>query len=125
MAQIDLLYGPREFESSSEYFRLMVLVLERMKIRMDGDKNQKQPHIHVDYGTERHAASYAIDTGERLAGNLRRKCDRELRNVIEKTRPQLLQLWNLTQSGMQTDATLFELRSSYDEAAASSSDARN
>ena len=29
----------------------------------------KRPHLHVDYGNKRHYASYAIDTGERIAGD--------------------------------------------------------
>ena len=62
MAQIDMLIGPPDSTGDGGFMHLMVLALERMKIRMDGNKNHGRPHIHIDYGTERHAASYAIDS---------------------------------------------------------------
>ncbi|MFX7953380.1 hypothetical protein ABTK49_19845, partial [Acinetobacter baumannii] len=31
--------------------------------RRDGNHNKTRPHLHIDYGNERHSASYAIDSG--------------------------------------------------------------
>lgn len=96
LATIDLLTRPSRGGDAFEY---LVLKLEAIAIRMDGNKNHKRPHLHVDYRKERHVASYAIDTGERLVGSLDRKYDREVAEWIEKHRDKLLELWNVTQTG--------------------------
>jgi hypothetical protein len=49
---------------------ILVKKLQSIRIRMDGNQNHKRPHVHIDYGNKYHAASYAIDTGERLVGDL-------------------------------------------------------
>ena len=57
------------------------ILLKRFRkivFRMDGNHNHKRPHLHIDYGNERHSASYAIDSGERLAGQLANKYDRKV-----------------------------------------------
>jgi hypothetical protein len=51
---------------------------------MDGNKNHKRPHVHIDYGEEYHTASYAIDNGERIAGELHGKYDQEVSAWIVK-----------------------------------------
>ena len=89
---------------------LIVLRLKDIKIRIDGNKNHKRPHIHIDYKKEYHSASYAIDTGELLIGDLGTQYDRAVRRWIAGCRPKLLELWYLMQSGQRTDAILFELR---------------
>ena len=44
-----------------------------LRIRMYKETQHARPHIHIDYGKEPHIASYALDTGERLAGDLDRR----------------------------------------------------
>ncbi|ATC86219.1 DUF4160 domain-containing protein [Pseudoalteromonas arctica] len=39
-----------------------------MKIKIYQEKGHHLPHIHIDYGRQQHAASYAIETGERIEG---------------------------------------------------------
>lgn len=104
LAYIDMMSGP------SDRMRLLICVRQNVKIRMDGNRNHKRPHIHVDYGPEYHTASYAIDTGERLSGNLKKRYDREVRVMIDTTRPNLIKLWNLAQEGRNTDSVLCELK---------------
>jgi hypothetical protein len=88
----------------------LVKTLKAIRIRMDGSKNHKRPHVHVDYGKEYHTASYAIDNGERIAGELERKYDGEVCIWIAKCRPQLLRAWKLTQAGQNADVVICELR---------------
>ena len=90
--------------------KLLVKVLLAMRIRMDGNKNQKRPHVHVDYGKRYHTASYTIDNGKRIAGELNGKYDREVRFWITRCRNQLLEAWELTQSGKNADEVICELR---------------
>ena len=87
-----------------------VKTLKGIRIRMDGSKNHRRPHVHVDYGKEYHTASYAIDNGERIAGELERKYDGEVCIWIAKCRPQLLRAWKLTQAGQNADEVICELR---------------
>jgi hypothetical protein len=87
---------------------LIVKVLRPIKIKMDGNKNHKRPHVHIQHGTEYHAASYAIDTGKRLVGNS--GYDKEVHEWIGKNRPKLLQAWGLMQAGKDAAPLAFELR---------------
>jgi hypothetical protein len=87
-----------------------VKTLHGIRIRMDGSKNHRRPHVHVDYGREYHTASYAIDNGERIAGELERRYDGEVCIWIAKCRPQLLRAWKLTQAGQNADVVICELR---------------
>jgi hypothetical protein len=102
----DLFDGP----SMPGVMRLIVIVLKDIKIRMDGNKNHKRPHVHVEYGKDYHAASYSIDTGERLAGNLASRYDRLVADWIASCRPKLLELWKFTQESKNTNALISELR---------------
>jgi len=88
----------------------LVKTVQGIRIRMDGSKNHKRPHVHVDYGKEYHTASYAIDNGERIAGELERRYDGEVCIWITKCRPQLLRAWKLTQAGQNADVVICELR---------------
>jgi hypothetical protein len=60
----------------------MVKELRPIKIRMDGNKNHKRPHVHVDYGKRFHAASYSIKPAERIVGELAPKYDGLGRGLI-------------------------------------------
>ncbi len=55
---------------------LVVKDLLVVKIRMQGDRTHGRPHAHIEYGGNYHKASYAIDTGARLAGGLQVRHDR-------------------------------------------------
>jgi hypothetical protein len=87
---------------------LLVKVLQPIKIKIDGNKNHGRPHVHIDYGSQFHAASYAIDTGERIAGD--RKYDYEVFEWIGKNRPKLMQAWKLVQAGKDATPIACELR---------------
>ena len=89
----------------------MLRVLQPIKIGIDGNKNHKRPHVHIDYGKKFHAASYAIDTGERIVGDS--KYDNEVYEWIGKNRPKLLQAWELVQSGKDATPIACELRESF------------
>ena len=69
-----------------------------------------RPHILIAYGPEFHVASYAINNGDRLAGNLASKYDREVKTWIGDHGPKLLQVWNLTQTGNDAQTLICELK---------------
>jgi hypothetical protein len=77
----------------------LLLRLQNLKIKMYLETAHQTPHLHVDYGREHHAASYSIQTAQRLAGDLDRKYDRIVAEWITKKREQLLKAWAATQAG--------------------------
>jgi hypothetical protein len=111
LGEMDLLTRPSR-SGGKNLIEFLVVELEdiAIKIRMDGDRNHARPHIHIDYGKKRHAASYAIDNGERLAGQLDRKYDREIADWIEEYRPQFLKVWTETQAGRSAEVIVCEIR---------------
>ena len=73
--------------------------LQPLQMRMEQDKNHKMPHLHVSYGKNKHAASYGIQSGERIVGQLDNKYDRVVKNWITNNQTQLLQIWGEIQRG--------------------------
>jgi hypothetical protein len=95
MAYLDIVLPP----ASSNLAAFVVKRRLDICIRMDADRNHQLPHVHVDYGPQRHAASFAIETGERLAGTLDRKYDALVRDWIVATKAPLLSIWHTTRDG--------------------------
>ena len=69
-----------------------------------------RPHIHIDYGRERHIASYALDTGERLTGDLDRRYDKAISAWIAKSQEQLFNIWTGIQSSIDPEILIAELQ---------------
>src|SRR5438874_228806 len=86
LATVDLLTADR---SDPDLLFILLKRLEAIRIRMDSSKNHQRAHVHIDYGKQYHAASYAIDTGKRIAGKLDRKYDRTVQEWIADYRPKL------------------------------------
>jgi hypothetical protein len=108
-SQIDRNIAADVFTKGTGLHPLMLCRLKNIKIRMDGNRNHRRPHIHIDYKEEYHSASYAIDTGERLAGNLETQYDRSVRGWIAECRPKLIELWYVMQAGRRPETILCEL----------------
>ena len=64
-----------------------------LRIRMYKETQHARPHIHIDYGKERHIASYALDTGVRLAGDLDRRYDKAISAWIARVKERLFNIW--------------------------------
>jgi hypothetical protein len=88
----------------------IVIELKEITLRMDANKNHKRPHLHIQYGRKHHAASYAIDNGTRLAGDLESRHDRITREWIGSHREKLLELWKVAQDGKRVDGIVAQLR---------------
>ena len=67
----------------------------KIRVTMQPDPNHERAHVHIG----KHDASFAIDTGELLAG----QCDIKTRSVVEewikKHRQDLLELWDIVKKG--------------------------
>ncbi|THD81063.1 DUF4160 domain-containing protein [Aliigemmobacter aestuarii] len=106
LATIDLMSRP----SSSSGIEFLVKKLEPLQIRMDGDRNHGRAHVHINYLKQYHVASYAIDDGTRLAGNLSSKYDRVIKTWIADNRKVLLELWHKVQSGESPEGLALKLK---------------
>ena len=107
LATIDLLTEPR---STLSYTEFLVVKLQNIKPQMYQEKGHSTPHLHIDYGKQIHAASYAIHDGSRLAGNLSKKYDREVTSWINANRKDLKRLWHETQNGRDVEVILAKIR---------------
>ena len=97
------------------YIKFLVAVTRTISVRMDGDKRHQRPHVHIGYGREPRAASYAIDDGTRLAGEIDRQYDRVAKKWIEFHRKRLRKLWNTVQQGQDGSAIIAAIqRTSYE-----------
>jgi hypothetical protein len=105
---IDLLTTARGRSLGPE---LLVMRSQQLKIKMYKEDGHKRPHVHIDYGgRNNHNASYAIDTGKRLAGNLHRKYDEVVRTWIAKHKGLLLELWDRLQQSNPTEMLIARLQ---------------
>jgi hypothetical protein len=109
LAMVDLFTRPRR-SIDPDSMELVVKRLRAIRIRMDGNKNHKRAHVHIDYGNDFRVASYAIDTGSRLVGNLDTKYDRAAREWITGNKAKLFELWELLQTGKNAEPLAFALR---------------
>ncbi len=77
---------------------------QNMKLVMDATKdNHKDPHIHIGFGKDYHKASYSIERGERLNGELTNKYDRVIKDFIGENREALLKIWEQLRNGANID----------------------
>jgi hypothetical protein len=62
------------------------------------DQNHDRPHFHIHYKTE-HAASYAIEPLELLAGDMPKKYEKSVRQWASRKQKSLHLTWNDLKAG--------------------------
>lgn len=67
----------------------------KIKVTMHPDINHDRAHIHIN----EHGASFAVDTGELLAGNCDNKTRLLIENWINRHRNDLCQMWDIVKRG--------------------------
>jgi hypothetical protein len=97
---------------TSDVTYLLIKVFQRIRIRMDGNKNHGRPHVHIDYGKKFHVASYAIRPAVRIVGELARKYDVAVCGWIAKHQTNLMEAWSLMQAGRDARSIAIELQGS-------------
>jgi len=105
LAMVDMLSAPSRGGGDMQF---LLLRLQRLALRMEPDQHARA-HIHIDYGPLRHTASFAVDTGERLAGKLPLKYDKKVASWIDRNRPVLQSAWDDVKAGKAPRATLVDL----------------
>src|SRR5712691_11521708 len=66
-AQIDMMTQP---SMGLGYIELLLMRYKALKIKIYQEVGHRLPHVHIDYGRDHHVASYMIENGRRLSGNL-------------------------------------------------------
>lgn len=94
--------------SNSPYPELLLLEFEDITIRMDASLNHSRPHLHLDYGVNKNAASYAVDDGSWLVGI--RKYDRPMGSWVREHRATLMKAWTKLRSGKDTSLIVAKLK---------------
>lgn len=80
---------------------ILLKKMEPIQFRMEQDRNHAKPHLHISYGKQAHVASYGITDGQRLAGNLPNRYDKDVSKWISNNQTSLLQIWDNIQKGDQ------------------------
>ena len=85
-------------ESASDYLKALLLRLQHTKVRMRAERNHGRPHFHIEYKRE-YSASYAVDTLERLAGNMPRKYEEPILEWAAQRQQWLVDTWKNLNAG--------------------------
>lgn len=108
LAQIDLIMEPKR-PSKNGFLEILLVRLKNLKIKMYQERAHNMPHIHIDYNNKIHVASYAIQSGVKIEGNLNKKYDEKISNWILKNQDNLLKIWKLLKSGNDPEIIVGEL----------------
>lgn len=71
----------------------------KLKVRIDNRKNHKRPHLHIDFNGQIHAASFAIDDGDKLVGDIPPWLRKIITVWIILNQEVLRNIWNEIQNG--------------------------
>ena len=87
-------------QSNSGVIEILLKKFLPLEFRMEPD-HHGTPHIHISYGREKHAASYRINDGVRVAGKLNNKYDKTVIKWIADNQAKLLEIWKEMKAGNQ------------------------
>jgi Domain of unknown function (DUF4160) len=77
-------------------------------------KRHLKPHVHADYGGERHAASFSIETGERITPKWLpqkyRRYDTDVKSYLLTHKHKLLAIWRGIRLGKDARPLIEELQ---------------
>jgi hypothetical protein len=85
-------------EENKQAIKALLYDLNNISARMWQEPNHQRPHFQVNYKSE-HNASYAVDTLERLAGEMPRKFEKEILDWAAGNQQNLLATWRSLQAG--------------------------
>lgn len=109
LAEVDMLTAPSR-STHSGFTELLLLKLQNLKMKMYQEKGHELPHVHVDYGKQHHAASFAISPPRRLDGTLAKKYERVILDWIQENIDKLLEIWEQLQSGVDPKELVPQLK---------------
>lgn len=81
-----------------ESLKALILQLGFTKVRMRPEHNHQRAHFHIEYKRQ-YSASYAVDTLDRLAGDMPKKYERPVLEWAAKYRGSLNATWERLNAG--------------------------
>lgn len=97
LSRIDLLDSLSR-QGNEENIKLTVHKINYAKLKIQPEKNHWRPHFHIEYKQE-HSASYAIDSLEKLAGNMPKKYEKPIIDWADEQRENLKATWDKLKAG--------------------------
>lgn len=107
LAEMDFRTEPRRL-SRPGAMGFALLKLKEIKLKMYQETGHAMPHIHIDYGTKLHGASFSIDNPSRIAGSPS-KYDKLIIAWIAENNEILLKIWKEVQAGGTPDNLVAQL----------------
>jgi hypothetical protein len=101
LAHIDDANKPKQARPSG-VIDLSVLAKQKLKLKIYKEEKHHTPHVHVEYGSDTHKASVAIDTGEIFAGTLDRKYAKAVKSWVIANKETLKNIWNALRNSEST-----------------------
>jgi len=87
-----------EGEHSKKGVKLLVYQMNHVKVRMRPEQKHQRAHFHIEFKGQ-HSASYAVDTLERLDGEMPSKYEDPILKWAEEHRASLEKTWEALNSG--------------------------
>jgi len=87
-----------EDEDSEENLKLLVYQMDHVKVRMRPEDKHQRAHFHIEFKGE-YSASYAVDTLEKLAGEMPRKYEEPILEWASDNKESLKMTWDKLSSG--------------------------
>lgn len=110
LAQTDLLFEPRSRVRNNDFLEILLIKRKCLKLKIYQEVGHAMPHLHIDYGKEHHTASYTIESGEKIEGNLPKRYDYDVNRWIIQHRERLLEVWASLQMGRDPKLLVAELQ---------------
>lgn len=107
LAQVDLF---NRQSSRPGFTEILVIKKQNLKVKMYQETGHSEAHVHIDYGNDKHVASFSISNGRRLCGDLDRKYEKIISTWIAENREALNHLWAATQTGKPVGEILIGMR---------------
>jgi Domain of unknown function (DUF4160) len=85
-------------EGSPQNIKVLLLRRLHTKVRMRREQNHRRPHFHMEY-KQQYSASYAVDTLERIAGDMPRKYEGPILEWAAKHQRSLTATWESLNAG--------------------------
>ena len=97
-------------QGNEENIELTVHKINYAKLKIQPEKNHWRPHFHIEYKQE-HSASYAIDSLEKLAGNMPKKYEQPIIDWADEQRENLKATWDKLKAGKDVKEFVSEKKS--------------
>lgn len=105
--QLILSFTEQQPARNYEALKALFIRLNYTALKMYREQNHTRPHFHIEY-KKQYSASYAIETLEKLSGNIPAKYEKPIMEWALRHKNFLLLTWNKLQTGELVQNLVFE-----------------